>query len=295
MERKQKTTATDVAILVLLLILAFLCLVPMLNTIAISFSDKVSAQGGKVFIWPVNFNIAPYRELIKDTQFFRSFMISTFRVLLGGAINVVLTILTAYPLSKSPKKFPSRNRYMWFVVALMLFNGGMVPTYVLVSQMRLINTIWALVLPGALPIFNCIVLMNFYKTIPVSLEEAALIDGAGPWYILMRIFVPLAKPSIAVVTLWSIVNHWNDFFSGLAYITVRKNFPLQTYIQSLTVSVDWQNISNMSGEELARMMSVSNLTFTSAKVVVSMIPILCIYPFLQRYFVTGIVMGAVKE
>lgn len=295
MERKQKTTATDVAILVLLLILAFLCLVPMLNTIAISFSDKVSAQGGKVFIWPVNFNLAPYRELIKDTQFFRSFMVSTFRVLLGGTINVVLTILTAYPLSKSPRKFPARNRYMWFVVALMLFNGGMVPTYVLVSQLRLINTIWALVLPGALPIFNCIVLMNFYKTIPVSLEEAALIDGAGPWYILMRIFVPLAKPSIAVVTLWSIVNHWNDFFSGLAYITVRKNFPLQTYIQSLTVSVDWQNISNMSGEELARMMSVSNLTFTSAKVVVSMIPILCIYPFLQRYFVTGIVMGAVKE
>lgn len=295
MERKQKTTATDVAILVLLLILAFLCLVPMLNTIAISFSDKVSAQGGRVFIWPVNFNIAPYRELIKDTQFFRSFMISTFRVLLGGAINVVLTILTAYPLSKSPRKFPARNRYMWFVVALMLFNGGMVPTYVLVSQLRLINSIWALVLPGALPIFNCIVLMNFYKTIPVSLEEAALIDGAGPWYILVRIFVPLAKPSIAVVTLWSIVNHWNDFFSGLAYITVRKNFPLQTYIQSLTVSVDWQNISNMSGEELARMMSVSNLTFTSAKVVVSMIPILCIYPFLQRYFVTGIVMGAVKE
>lgn len=295
MERKQKRSATDVAILIVLLILAFMCLIPMLNTIAISFSDKVSAQGGKVFVWPVNFNLAPYRELIKDTQFFRSFMISVYRVLLGGAINVVLTILTAYPLSKSPEKFPAKNKYMWFVVTLMLFSGGMVPTYVLVSQLRLINTIWALVLPGALPIFNCIVLMNYYKTIPASLEEAALIDGGGPWYILLRIFVPLAKPSIAVITLWSIVHHWNDFFSGLVYITVRKNFPLQTYIQSLTVSVDWQNVSNMKGEDLARMMSVSNLTFNSAKVAVSMIPILCIYPFLQRYFVTGIVMGAVKE
>lgn len=295
MERRQKTTATDVVLLIALLLLAFLCLIPMLNTIAISFSDKVSAQGGRVFIWPVNFNLAPYRELIKDTQFFRSFMISIFRVLLGGAINVVLTILTAYPLSKSPEKFPAKNKYMWFVVTLMLFSGGMVPTYVLVSQLRLINTIWALVLPSALPIFNCIVLMNYYKTIPASLEEAALIDGGGPWYILLRIFVPLAKPSIAVVTLWSIVHHWNDFFSGLVYITVRKNFPLQTYIHSLTVSVDWQNVSNMKGEDLARMMSVSNLTFNSAKVVVSMIPILCIYPLLQRYFVTGIVMGAVKE
>lgn len=112
---------------------------------------------------------------------------------------------------------------------------------------------------------------------------------------MVRVFVPLAKPSIAMIALWSIVNHWNDFFSGLIYVTIRENYPLQTYIQSLTVSVDWQNVSNMRGKDLARMMSVSNLTFNSAKVVVSMIPILLIYPFLQRYFVTGIVMGAVKE
>lgn len=295
MRRDKKTIAVDIVILLVLLFLSALCLVPMLNTLAISFSDKVSAQGGKVFLLPVNFTISPYRELIKDTQFFRSFMISVGRVALGGFINVVLTILTAYPLSKSPDRFPAKNRYMWFVVVLMLFNGGMVPTYVLVSKLQLINTVWALVLPGAVPIFNCIVLMNYYKTIPASLEEAALMDGGGQWYILLRIFIPLAKPSIAVVALWSIVNHWNDFFSGLIYITNRENYPLQTYIQSLTVSIDWQNVSNMKGEDLARMMSVSNLTFNSAKVIISMIPILCIYPFLQRYFVTGIVMGAVKE
>ena len=295
MERNQKKTVGDWVILAILLLLTFMCLVPMLNTIAISFSDKVSAQSGQVFIWPKNFNLAPYNELIKDQQFFRSFMISVYRVLLGATINVLLVILTAYPLSKSPERFPARNKYMWFVVALMLFRGGMVPTYVLVSQLGLINSIWALVLPTALPIFNCIVLMNFYKSIPPSLEEAALMDGAGPMYILTHIYIPLAVPSIAVVTLWSIVGHWNDFFSGLVYVTMTRNYPLQTYIQSLTVSVDWQNVTNMTGEELARMMSVSNLTFNSAKVVVSMIPILMIYPFLQRYFVTGIVMGAVKE
>ena len=291
----KKTTATDIVILAVLLFLAVMCLVPMLNTIAISFSDRVSAQSGKVFIWPVNFNVAPYQELLKDTQFFRSFGISVQRVILGGLINVVLSILTAYPLSKPPEKFPAKNRYMWFMVTLMLFNGGMIPTYVLVSQLRLINTIWALVLPGAVPIFNCIILMNYYKTIPTSLEEAALIDGADPWYILLRIYIPLAKPSIAVIALWAFVGHWNDFFSGLVYVTTRTNYPLQTYIQSLTVSVDLQNMVGMSGEELARLLSVSNLTFTSAKVAVSMIPILLIYPFLQRYFVTGIVMGAVKE
>jgi ABC-type glycerol-3-phosphate transport system permease component len=137
--------------------------------------------------------------------------------------------------------------------------------------------------------------MNYYKTIPASLEEAALIDGAGPWYILFKVYIPLAMPSIAVMALWSIVYHWNDFFSGLIYITNRQNYPLQTYIHSLTVSVDWQNMGNMRGEDLARLMSLSNLTFNSAKVVISMIPIMLIYPFLQRYFVTGIVMGAVKE
>ena len=124
---------------------------------------------------------------------------------------------------------------------------------------------------------------------------AALIDGAGPWYILLKIYVPLSMASIAVTALWSIVGHWNEFFSGIIYMTNKRNYPLQTYIQSLSVSIDWQNINWMKGEDIARMVQVSNLTFTSAKVVVSMIPILLIYPFLARYFVTGIVMGAVKE
>ena len=295
MELQRKRTAADTVILLILLLCAAACLIPLFNTLAISLSDKASAQSGRVFVWPVNFTAAPYGELMKDTQFFRSFMISVQRVLLGGGVNMLLTILSAYPLSKSPGQFRAKNKYMWFFILLMLFNGGMVPTFVLVSSLGLINSIWALVLPGAVPIFNCIVLMNYYKTIPASLEEAALIDGAGPWDILLRIYVPLSKASIAVTMLWAIVGHWNEFFSGIIYMTNKRNYPLQTYIQSLSVSVDWQNINWMKGEDISRMMSVSNLTFTSAKVVVSMIPILCIYPFLQRFFVTGIVMGAVKE
>jgi ABC-type glycerol-3-phosphate transport system permease component len=295
MNIRKKKAVSDYIILAFLLLSMVICLIPLLNTVAISFSDKVSATGGKVFIWPVNFNTAPYNELMKDTQFFRSFMISVRRVLLGGAINIMLVVLTAFPLSKAPEQFKAKNRYMWFFVFLMLFNGGLIPTYVLVSRLRLMDTIWALVLPGSVPIFSCVILMNYYKTIPPSLEEAALIDGAEPWYILTKIFIPLAKPSIAVIALWAIVGHWNEFRGGLIYNNMRENYPLQTYIQSQSVSVDWQNISGMKPEEIMRMMSVSNLTFSSAKVVVSMIPILLIYPFLQRFFVTGIVMGAVKE
>ncbi|HML49558.1 MAG TPA: carbohydrate ABC transporter permease, partial [Clostridia bacterium] len=172
MERKQKRSATDVAILIVLLLLAFMCLIPMLNTVAISFSDKVSAQGGKVFIWPVNFNLAPYRELIKDTQFFRSFMISVYRVLLGGAINVVLTILTAYPLSKSSQEFKGRMGFAWFFAITMLIGGGLIPAYLIVTWTRLRNTIWAMVLPGAVPVYNVVILLNFFKQLPKELEES---------------------------------------------------------------------------------------------------------------------------
>ncbi|MCL2351177.1 MAG: carbohydrate ABC transporter permease [Firmicutes bacterium] len=292
---KRKATTGYIVIMIILFLLVLMCLIPLLNTLAISFSDKVSAQNGNVFVWPVNFTVNPYREILKDTQFFISFLISVRRVIVGSIINIFLAVLTAYPLSKSPAHFRSKNRYMWFVVAMMLFPPGLIPSYILVSKLGMINTIWALVVPGALPIFATIMLMNSYKQVPASLEEAALIDGAGPVYILTRIFIPLSKATIAVVALWQIVYHWNDFFLGMIYMTKKELYPLQTYIQSLTVSINWQDVNNMKGEDIARMLSVSNLTFNSAKVVISLIPILIVYPFLQRYFVTGIVMGAVKE
>jgi len=292
---KRKKNGFDIIIFFFLFLAMVMCLIPILNTIAISFSNSTAAGAGWVFIWPVGFNLNPYQELIKDIQFFRSFGMSVMRVVLGGAVNVTLIVLTAYPLSKPPSRFPSKMKYMWFLVFLMLFDGGLIPTYVLVVNLGLINSVWSLVLPGAVPIFSVIVLMNFYKGIPESLEEAALMDGAMPWYILRKIFIPLAKPSIAVVALWAIVGHWNSFFDGLIYIPDVERQPLQTYIQQLTVSIDWQNAANLRGEELARMLSLTTLTFNSAKVVVAMIPILLVYPFLQRYFVTGLVMGSVKE
>jgi len=137
--------------------------------------------------------------------------------------------------------------------------------------------------------------MNFYKTIPHSLEEAALIDGAGPWRILMQIYIPLSKASIAVVALLSLVGHWNDFFGGLVYMSQTKYYPLQTYIYTLTTSVDAQRLASMTPKQIQDMFAAMGLPFSSAKVVVSTIPIMIIYPFLQRYFVTGLVMGAVKE
>lgn len=292
---KKKISVVDILIMVVVSLMCLSCLVPILNAIAISFSDKTSAALGEVYFLPKNFNLTSYQEILKDQRFFDSFGVSVLRVLLGTFINVFLCIIMAYPLSKDSKTFPARNIYMWVLVATMLFNGGLVPNFLLIKNIGIMDTIWALVLPGAVNVFNLIILVNFYKGIPKSLEEAAYVDGAKPFYILFKIFVPLAKASIATITLFAAVNHWNSFFDGKIYINSPENQPLQTYIQSLTFQVNTVAMQNMNPDEIIRKLKMSNITFNAAKAIVSMIPIVAIYPFLQRYFVTGIVMGAVKE
>jgi len=292
---KKKTSVVDIVIAVALLLFALSCLVPILNTVAISFSDKTSAALGKVRLWPVNLNFVSYTSMLEEKQFIQSFGVSLVRVLLGGSINMLLTIIMAYPLSKSPEEFKGKKIYMWIIMFTMMFHGGIVPTFLVVKQLGLLDSIWALVLPGAVPVFNLILLMNFFKGIPKSLEEAALVDGANQNYILWRIYVPLSKAALATVTLFAIVGHWNAFFDGKIYINSPSKIPLQTYIQTLTVNLSPERLQSMTPDQIEKFNAMSSLTFNSAKVVVTMIPILLVYPFLQKYFVTGIVMGAVKE
>lgn len=282
----------DIVAYVVVTLMSLSCILPILNTIAISLSDKSAAQAGIVGFWPIDFTLASYKEILRDDLFFTSFRNSVVRVLLGGSINLVLTVLMAYPLSKSKRYFPQRNMYMWFLVFTMLFSGGLIPSYILINNLHLLDTIWALVLPGAVPVFNVIILMNFFKNLPDELDEAARIDGANPWLVMFKIYVPLAVPSIATVTLFSIVNHWNAFFDGIIYINSSAKIPLQTYIQQLVVEV--RDTSMLTPEEIQRLSQVSSRTFNAAKVFVTMVPVLIVYPFLQKYFVSGLVMGSVK-
>lgn len=291
----KKIKVSDVLIYTALLFCGLICLIPILNTVAISFSDKTSAALGLVRLLPVNFTMASYKNMLEETQFWVSFMVSVERVVVGVTLNMVVTILTAYPLSKSVHQFRSKNIYMWLVVFTMLFNGGLVPTFMVINKLNMMDTFWALVLPGAVPVFNVILLMNFFKGIPQSLEESASIDGAGPWTVLTKIYLPLSKPSLATIGLFAVVTHWNSYFDGKIYINSVSKLPLQTYIQSLSSSLNAEQMAMMTAEEVQEQLAVSSLTFNSAKVVVSMIPILLVYPFLQKYFVTGMVVGAVKE
>ncbi len=236
-----------------------------------------------------------YNKILSDGQFWRSFMISVIRVVLALALNLAVTIPMAYAMTKSKKEFRARNIYMNLLIFAMLFNGGMIPTYILVKNLGLLDSIWALILPGALPIFNVIMLMNLFLGIPKSLEEAALIDGASPFQVLLKIMVPCAKPSIATVSLFSIVGSWNDFFSGLIYMRKAEKFPIMTYIQSLNVDIQELLKSGASSATLENVTELSNKNLNAAKIVVAVIPLLMIYPILQKYLITGMVMGSVKE
>ncbi|MEK6992925.1 MULTISPECIES: carbohydrate ABC transporter permease [unclassified Paenibacillus] len=281
----------DASIWAVLLILTALCFLPLLNMVSISFSDKSAAQANLVGLLPVNFNFNAYKLLLDDAQFWRSFVISLERVVIGTGLNLLLSVLMAYPLSKNKHSFHARNVYMNIMIFAMLFSGGMIPIFMVVKSLGLIDSVWSLILPGAVPIFNVILLMNFFKSIPNALEEAAVMDGASKVRILFGIFIPISLPALATIGLFSMVGHWNDYFSGLLYMNSSSNYPLQTYIQQLTVDVT--KITDPS--QLKSLASVSNKTLNAAKIVVSIIPVLLVYPFLQRYFVSGLVIGSVKE
>lgn len=278
-------------IYVVVILLTLSCLLPLINMIAISFSGSDAVAANAVGLLPKDFTFSSYNKLLDDAQFWRSTMISFERVILGVFINMFMTITMAYPLSKSKIRFPAREIYMKVIIFAMLFSGGIIPLFMVVSGLHLTNTIWALVLPGAVPVFNVILLINFFKGVPSALDEAARIDGASPVKTLIAIYLPISLPALATVILFAIVNHWNDYFSGLLYMSKASMYPLQTYIQQL--SVDLTTVTD--SERLKQLSATSTRAFNAAKIVVSTIPLLVIYPFLQKYFVTGMTIGAVKE
>jgi putative aldouronate transport system permease protein len=283
---------TETALIALMLLISLVSIAPVIHTISVSFSNTSAAAGGLVNFWPIGFNLESYRKIIDDPKFINSFFVSVKRVVLGGGVNFVLTVLMAYPLSRSGKEFPLRNVYMWFMLFTMLFSGGIIPLYLTVKSLGLFNSLWALVLPGAVPVFNVVLLMNFFRNMPKELTEAAYMDGAGPWYMLLKIFLPLSLPSLATVTLFSVVGHWNAFFDGMIFMRSVEYYPLQTYIQQLVVQLNISEIDSSQQEMLAK---ISDKTLNAAKIVVSMVPILVVYPFLQKYFIHGIMLGSVKE
>lgn len=280
---------------ILVTLLAVICFLPILNVFAISFSDRTANAAGMVTFYPVNFTTAAYEYVMKDAGFLDALLVSIVRVLIGGFLNLALTVLCAYPLSKDSRVLKGRVIYVWFFLFATLFSGGLVPTYMVVKGTGIMNKIWSLILPGAVPVFHVILMVNFFRGIPKELEEAGLIDGAGHLQILWKIYIPLSKASIATVTLFSVVNHWNSWFEGMIYINDPTKQPLATFLRSrvITSSLDML-MSTSDVETLKQMMTLSDQSTMAAQVFLGMLPILCVYPFVQKYFTKGVTVGSVK-
>ena len=279
--------------IILLALFLLACLYPLWYTLCVSISNKSAANSGLVTVFPIGFSIASYKEIIGDRLFFNSFWISIQRTVLGTAISLAVSLMMAYPLSKTKRDFKLRNVFMWILVFCMIFNGGLIPWFLTVQRYNLIDTIWALVLGGGLPVFNIILIMNFFRNIPKDLEEAAVLDGAGPWTILTSIFLPVSVPVIATIALFVSVYHWNEFFNGLVLMNTSDKYPLQTYIQQMVVSIPAG--TSLTPDQYKKLAELSNVSLNGAKVFIAMIPMLAVYPFIQKYFVTGILLGSVKE
>lgn len=280
---------------ILVTLLAVICFLPILNVFAISFSDRTANAAGMVTFYPVNFTAAAYEYVMQDAGFLKSLGVSLVRVLIGGTLNLVLTVLCAYPLSKDGRVLKGRVIYVWFFLFATLFSGGLVPTYMVVKGTHIMNKIWSLILPGAVPVFHVILMVNFFRGIPREMEEAGLIDGAGHLQILWKIYIPLSKASIATVTLFSVVNHWNSWFEGMIYINDTEKQPLATFLRSRVISSSLDTVMSTSDvETLKQMMTLSNQSTMAAQVFLGMLPILCVYPFVQKYFTKGVTVGSVK-
>ncbi|QJD85587.1 carbohydrate ABC transporter permease [Cohnella herbarum] len=288
--RLQRFQAFDMLNYVVLAAVSLLCLVPIWHIAMVSISGEGPANQYIVGLIPIEFNLSSYANILRLDKFWDAFGVSGLRVVLGGLLNFLLTVMMAYPLSKESSYFKGRSVYVWALVFTMLFSGGLIPTYMIINELHLIDTIWALIIPGAVPVFNVILMVNFMRQLPKELEEASLVDGAPQWTIMTRIYVPLSLPVIATVTLFSVVGHWNSWFDGLIYMNQTENYPLQTYLHVVLAS---RNLVN--ADENSVMASLTNRSAISAQIILASLPILIVYPFLQRFFIHGIVMGSVKE
>ncbi|GLX67775.1 carbohydrate ABC transporter permease [Paenibacillus glycanilyticus] len=272
-------------------LLSILCILPIIHILAVSFSSMAPASSNLVGFWPIGFTTDAYEKTFGNSNFLNSLGVSVMRTILATAIGMALCLITAYPLSKEDLNFRGRTMYIWIFVFTILFSGGLIPSYILVQKLGLMDSIWALILPGAVSVWNIILMLNFFRSLPKELEEAAYLDGAGQLKTLVLVFIPLSMPSIATLSLFTMVYQWNSWFDGMIYMRDVKDYPLASLLQTIIVQQDFSKI-NVDPKQLE---NISQRTVRAAQIFIGALPILLVYPFLQRFFVKGMVIGAVKE
>lgn len=279
-----------VTILVTLVFLSVLY--PVIYVISASFSSPEAVTTGKVVLWPVDFSLKGYKAVLDNKEVWIGYRNTLFYTVLGTFLNVMLTLFAAYPLSR--RDFVGRRYFLFFFTFTMLFGGGMIPTYIAMKNLRLLNTVWSIVLPGAVAVYNLMVARAFIESnIPRELLEATQMDGCSDFQYFRKFVLPLSKPVIAVITLFYAVGHWNAYFNAFLYLDDRTLYPLQLFLREILINNKIDASLSIDPAFIEARQGMEDLLKYSL-IVVSTLPIMCFYPFIQKYFVKGVMIGSVK-
>lgn len=273
-----------------LLLVTVVIVIPLWNVIISSFSSGRSLAEGGFSFWPKEFSLENYQAVFRDHTIWQSFLISVLKTVIGVVTHVFFCAMIGYGLSKSHVR--GRKLYVTMGVITMFFSGGMIPTYLLIKSLGLLNSFWVYIIPALFSYYDVVILMNFFRNVPDSLEESAKIDGAGDWRIFLKIFIPLSMPAMATIALFNGVNQWNDFMTTKLYITDQYLYPLQMKLYEIIVQSQTQSMQNIGGSVV---IETTTKGVQLATIVITTLPIVVIYPLLQRYFISGMMLGAVKE
>jgi putative aldouronate transport system permease protein len=271
-----------------LLLVVVLTLYPFVNIVAQSFSSESAISAGKVNLFPVGFDTSTYQVVMNDSMFWRNYGNTVLYTVVATAVSLVLTTCMAYVLSK--RHLRGRKFLIGFVIFTMFFNGGLIPNYVLISQLGMKNTLWAVVLPNAISVFNLLVMKAFFENMPAELEEAAMIDGLTTFGILLRIVLPLSKAILATMMLFYAVANWNAWFGAFLYLDDKSLFPVTIYLRNMIAGATAGTSAGATGDDLTQIQA----NIKAVTMVLTVLPILCVYPFIQRYFVSGVMLGSIK-
>lgn len=283
---RQRVTCFDIILIVILSFVAIVTIYPVLYIIAISFSDTASIVQNKVFLWPIGFNLDAYKQILESPKIPRAYLNTILYTGVGTFINLLMTAVAAYPLSRDG--FIGRKFFLFAIVLTMFLNGGIIPTYLIVQKLHLIDSIWAIVLPNAIWTIELLILKSFYESMSSSLRESAFIDGASEFRVLFNIVIPLSKPALASIGLFYFMGHWNSFFLPMIYLNDSKLFPLQVVLRDMLL-FDTNKQTGLADQVLLAPQALKNAT-----IFISMIPVLLVYPFAQKYFAKGIMLGSEK-
>ena len=289
--KKRKISLFDVVLYLVFGLIALITIYPFYNVLIVSLANTLASATYSPYLYPHVFDLTGYKTIMSDTYFYRSLGTTLFVTIVGTTLNMVFSVTAAYVLSR--KRLIGRKFFLSAILFTMLFSGGLIPTYLVVSGLGLDNSIWSMIFPSMISTYYLIIMKNYFVSLPASLEEAARIDGANEFVVMTRIFIPISKPFMATFLLFYAVERWNEWWNAYLYISDKNIKPLQIYLRDVLV-----NFNSQLATQAQSMMSSHNKVFVQsiqmATIIITMLPILCVYPFVQKYFVKGVLVGSVK-